>query len=600
MFHPLRRAQVPDLAADQISVPVRTLPLALALLLVLLPQGATAATEAQIIVKREAGLSAAERADIRADADVRFVESLPLPRTELVAAAPGDVGDAVRDLNRDPDVVYAELDRPIQALVSNDTYFEDLWGLENRGDFSLGRSPEDVPALADADMDVVEAWGISTGAGIPVGVMDTGVDATHPDLAPMLEPGRDFVDNDSTPTDANGHGTHVTGTIAAVRDNAQGTVGVAPSARVVPLKVLADDGRGTVSDAIEAYDYASDRGLKVVNASFGALGYVQAERDAIAASPNTLFVVAAGNEGANNDVSSTANYPCAYNLPNILCVGASMHNDQVAEFSNFGSTTVDVFAPGYWIWSTWKGGGYRTDSGTSMATPHVTGAAALLLSRNTALTPTAIRNAIVASADDKPQFDNKSVSDGRANANAALLHINEDADRDSWPNGIDVCPSQAGTANGCPDADGDGRSNTSDACPTVPAQTANGCPVPPPNGDGDSLIDAQDACPGEMAFTANGCPVPALTKLSAAVKKRGARRWVVVRARTTRAAVVRIIVQRKSGRRWVKIKRRTLSTRANRVALTVRRLRRGRHRVVVAVYSNAGSGTTATRRFIVR
>ena len=600
MFTPLRRIQVPDPAADQISVPVRTLPLALALLLVLLPQGAAAATEDQIIVKRDAGLSAAERADIRADADVRFVESLPLPQTEVVAAVPGDVRDALRDLNRDPDVVYAELDRPIQALATNDPLFTSLWALENRGDFTFGRPPEDVPAVADADMDVVDAWGITTGAGTTVGVMDSGVDATHPDLAPNLLPGRDFVGNDSTPTDANGHGTHVTGTIAAVKDNGQGVVGVAPSTRIVPLKVLADDGRGTVSDAIEAYRYARDNGVKIVNASFGAVGYVQAERDAIAGSPNTLFVVAAGNDGTNNDVSSTANYPCAYNLSNILCVGASTHNDEPAEFSNFGSTTVDVFAPGYRIWSTRSGGGNSVLDGTSMATPHVTGAAALLLSQNPGLTPSAIRNAIIASADDKPALNNTSVSDGRANANAALLHVNGDADRDSFPNGVDACPSQAGTAGGCPDADSDGRPNASDACPTVPAATANGCPVPLPNGDGDALADVQDACPAVTAFTANGCPVPALTKLSGTVKKRGSRRWVVVRAKTTRAAVLRILVQRKKGRKWVKVKRRTLSTRANRVVLTVNRLRRGRHRVVVAVYSNAGSGTPATRYFTVR
>src|SRR5918997_1005147 len=216
MFTLLRRTQVPDPLADQISVPVRTLTLALALLLLVLPQGAAAATETQIIVKREAGLTAAERADIRADAEVRFVESLPLPQTELVAAAPGDVSDALRELNRDPDVVYAELDRPIQALATNDPYFQNLWGLENRGDFTLGRSPDDVPALADADMDVVEAWGITSGAGTTVAVMDSGVERTHADLVPNLQSGWDFVNNDSDPADDNGHGTHVAGTIGAV------------------------------------------------------------------------------------------------------------------------------------------------------------------------------------------------------------------------------------------------------------------------------------------------------------------------------------------------------------------------------------------------
>jgi thermitase len=627
---------------DQISVPFRTLPLALALLFLLFPQGAMAATDTQIIVKRDAGLSAAERADIRADADVRFVESLPLPQTELVTAAPGDVRDALRDLNQDPDVVYAELDRPIQTLASNDPNFASLWGLENRGDFSFGSTP----AVLDADMDGVEAWGISVGSGTTVAVMDTGVDASHPDLAANMAPGWDFVDEDSTPTDGDGHGTHVAGTIGAMKDNAIGGVGVAPGARIVPLRVLDDEGDGTVSDAIQAYDYAGDHGIRIVNASLGGIGAVTAERDAIAANPGTLFVVAAGNGGAdgigddNDDVSDAgpngANYPCAYNLPNVLCVGASMHNDRPARFSNFGSTTVDVFAPGYGISSTWTGGGHQTLSGTSMATPHVAGAAALIRTQNPGMSPAAIRAAIVASADDTPDLMNKSVSDGRANVNATLLQLDDDADRDNWPNTIDTCPSQAGTASGCPDADGDGvrdttdncptvsnagqqngdgradggdacdndldndgRANGADSCPTVFALTANGCP-PPSNIDGDARHDAIDACPTERAETLNGCPVPSLTALSGKVVKRGSLRSVIVRARTTRAAVLRIVVQRKTGRRWVKVKRRTLATRRNRVVLTVNRLRRGRHRVVVAVYSNAGSGTPATRRFTVR
>ena len=150
-----------------------------------------------------------------------------------------------------------------------------------------------------------------------------------------------------------------------MKDNSVGGVGVAPNTRIVTLKVLDDNGSGTVSDAIEAYHYAGDHGITIVNASLGGIGSVTAERDAIAANPDVLFVVAAGNGGAddigddNDDVNDRgpdgANYPCSYNLPNVLCVGASMHDDQPAEFSNFGATTVDVFAPGYRISSTKTG-----------------------------------------------------------------------------------------------------------------------------------------------------------------------------------------------------------------------------------------------------
>ena len=198
-------------------VGIRSIPLAL-LTLALLPASAAATPTTQIIVKREPGLSGAERADIRADADVRFVETLPLPSTEVVAAEPGDVSDALRDLNADPDVVYAERDRPIRATASDDPIFPYLWGLENRGDI------EDpfVTEVADADTDAPEAWSSSTGAGQTVAVVDSGVDLDHPDLAGQLLDGWDYVGDDDVPEDGEGHGTHVTGTIAAVKDNQEG------------------------------------------------------------------------------------------------------------------------------------------------------------------------------------------------------------------------------------------------------------------------------------------------------------------------------------------------------------------------------------------
>ena len=486
-------------------------------LLALLPASAVANPATEIIVKREGGLNAAERAEIRADADVRLVERLPLPRTEVVAAERGDVQDALRDLNRDPDVVYAEPNRPVQAFT-NDEFFDYLWGLENHGDFLFGSDA----AVADADMDVPDAWTHSTGAGRTVAVVDSGVDAAHPDLGGRVTMGWDFVENDPYANDEDGHGTHVAGTIAAERDNVVGIAGVAPDTRILPLRVLDEDGQGTVADVIKAYDYAGDHDVAVVNASLGGEGFVLSEYEAIQRNPNTLFVVAAGNGGLDgvgddNDSSPHANYPCAYNLPNILCVGASKHDDERATFSNFGETTVDVFAPGYGIYSTLPNGEYDFNSGTSMATPHVSGLAALLIARNTELAPADVKNAVLTTAEPKPDFANRAVSEGRANADDALLGI--DFDSDGVVDGQDNCPALSnpgqedvapadGIGDACapaPDADGDGVT-TADDCPAEPAAyAADGCPSADPTADGDYWPADLDQCPG-LAGTAQGCP----------------------------------------------------------------------------------------------
>ena len=396
--------------------PLRLLPLAL-LGALSLAAPAQAAVEEEIIVKRAPGLTAAERADVRADADVEFESALRLPRVELVRAEPGERAEALAALNADPDVIWAEPNRE-RRIATSDSLYGLLWGLENTGQFvrTAGGTP-------DADIDAPEAWATSRGHGVTVAVMDTGVQPDHPDLSVLT--GENFVDGDSTTADGHGHGTHVAGTIAAL-ENVVGVVGVAPEAQILPVRVLDDDGSGSVADVAQGFDWAGDEDVRIVNASLGSSGYSQLERDAIGAHPNTLFVVSAGNggpDGIGDDNDVTPTYPCRYNLPNILCVGASDQDDVPAGFSNFGDTSVDLFAPGTDIASTWKSSSYVYSDGTSMASPHVAGAAALLAASAPGAGPALLVQALLAGADAKPALGCLAGTGARLNAAAALTAL---------------------------------------------------------------------------------------------------------------------------------------------------------------------------------
>jgi thermitase len=372
----------------------------------------------QIIVKRQPGLSAAERADVRADADVTLQHTLSIAGIEVVRPDDGDRARALDELRADPDVVWAEPDRLRRAAA--DPLAGLLWGLHNTGQTVWGSA-----GTFDADIDAPEAWNVTRGAGATVAVVDTGVDTGHPDLASRLLPGYDWVDDDSDPFDLTGHGTHVAGTVAAAEDGA-GVVGVAPEAQVIPLRVLDASGWGSSSDVAAAFASAGDDGVRVVNASLGSTGYSSAERQAISDHPGTLYVVAAGNDNVN--VDTAARYPCAYPEANVLCVGATDFNDSRASFSNFGATRVDLFAPGTRTVSTYPLGmasafstdGYEILQGTSMATPHVAGAAALVAAAHPDYSAAQIKAAIMASANPLASLAGKAVVAGRLNAAAAL------------------------------------------------------------------------------------------------------------------------------------------------------------------------------------
>ncbi|MDH6096172.1 S8 family serine peptidase, partial [Umezakia ovalisporum] len=299
------------------------------------------------------------------------------------------------------------------ATIPNDPSFNLLWGLHNTG--QTGGTP-------DVDIDAPEAWDIQTGnPDLVIGVIDTGVDYTHPDLVGNIWTnigeiagdgidndgngyiddirGWDFAYNDNNPMDVHGHGTHVSGTIAGKGNNAVGVTGVAWNAKIMPLKFLDDTGSGWISDAILAVEYATAQGVKLTNNSWGGGGYSQGLYDAIAAAGDagSLFIAAAGNESNNND--SSPSYPASYNLDNIISVAAITHWDGLSSFSNYGLTTVDLGAPGSDIYSTVPGNSYDSYSGTSMASPHVAGAAALLWSENPTWTAQQVKDVLLQTVD---------------------------------------------------------------------------------------------------------------------------------------------------------------------------------------------------------
>ncbi|MBM4148997.1 MAG: hypothetical protein FJ224_08125 [Lentisphaerae bacterium] len=308
----------------------------------------------------------------------------------------------------------------------------------------------------DADIDAPEAWDISTGStNIVVGVIDTGIDYNHPDLAanmwvntlelngtPGVDDdgngfiddvhGYDFVNDDGDPMDDHFHGTHCAGTIGGVGNNGIGVAGVCWTVRMMGLKFLSSEGGGNSSDAMEAVYYATANGAKLTSNSWGGGGYDNALRDAIidAGNHGLLFVAAAGNSAGNNDVFPT--YPGSYDCSNIIAVAATDYNDALAGFSCYGATTVDIGAPGVNILSCFPthmtqamtDGGYSTNyasiSGTSMATPAVAGACALLALVHPELTLAQWRAQLLLQADPVPALEGKCFTGARLNVFQAL------------------------------------------------------------------------------------------------------------------------------------------------------------------------------------
>jgi subtilisin family serine protease/subtilase family serine protease len=346
-----------------------------------------------------------------------------------------------------PAVRYVEPNWVITLSESGDPLTPQLWGLIN-----IGQSVNGMPGgRIGADIGADSAWMLSTGStDYVVAIVDSGVDYTHPDLRPNLWAapsaftvtvagqtiscpagtyGFDAIGRTCDPMDDHNHGTHVAGTIGAAGANGVGVAGVNWTARMMALRFVDQSGHGTTADAIAALEFAiavrrhfsasGQADVRVLSNSWGTRAYSQALADTIAAAAaeNMLFVAAAGNSGYSNDLLPM--YPASYALPNVIAVAATTNTDGRAWFSNFGVNSVHLGAPGVDILSTVRGGAYGFSSGTSMAAPHVSGVAALVLSR-CALDTAALKAALLDTVERSAALAGVTVTGGRLDAYSAL------------------------------------------------------------------------------------------------------------------------------------------------------------------------------------
>lgn len=401
----------------------------------------------RILVKVEEEAPAGAIRDANRENGGRLEEKIPHSELSVIDLPGGiSVAEAVERYEASPEVEYAEPDYLLYAQEQpNDPDFSKMYNLKNTGQYQ---------GTIDSDIDATEAWDAATGdPGTTVAVIDSGIDTNHPDLRnniwtnPDEIPGNgvdddkntyvddvhgwDFVNNDAGVFDGSGdgHGTHVAGIIAAEGNNLLGVTGINWRAKIMPLKFMYN-GKGTVSDAVKALDYAIAEGARISNNSYGWYDncggcFARSLRDAIAAANEHehLFVAAAGNgfdDYAGDDNDQLPFYPANYDIPNIVSVAATNQQDTLTSFSNYGANTVDLGAPGKTILSTVPGGGYSYGEGTSMAAPHVAGAAALILSHDPGLGADAVKARLVESVDKKPPLEGKLVSGGRLNVARAL------------------------------------------------------------------------------------------------------------------------------------------------------------------------------------
>lgn len=389
-------------------------------------------------------------------------------------ARAADVQAIIRELQADPEVEFAE---PNYYVKSQSTGVE----REISAQEFQAMGSEGAMSQTQAGIQAEAAWGILTPGQAPVvvAIIDTGVDYNHEVFvdanAIWTNPyevagngidddgngyvddvlGWNFVSNSANPLDDDGHGTHVAGIVLGVTQNIHANVLTAAKIKIMPLKFLDANGVGTTSDAIEAIYYAANNGARVLNNSWGGGGFSQALVNAIsyAYGKKSVFVAAAGNAAANNDASPT--YPANYGFPNLLSVAATNDWDNLANFSNYGKETVHMGSPGVSILSTLPNGTYGFANGTSMATPFVSGVAALMLRESPTMNGYQIRQLILSGSDSAESLSNKVSTAGRLNVYSSVQSAKTTAPDDTMPaydasvNSAARAPAEAKMATGC-------------------------------------------------------------------------------------------------------------------------------------------------------
>jgi subtilisin family serine protease len=410
-------------------------------------KGKRRAVPGEVLIKYRAGVAASEQESALQRAGLQVIRRSAILGT-IRCRTNKSVDAVLQQCKTDSNIEYVEPNYYLYAVetipegapfsfkqnsprIPSDTRFNEQWNMNNSN---------------DADIDAPEAWATQTGSNdVLVAVIDTGVDYDHEDLKEQMwiNPGesgngkeRNGVDDDNNgykddyrgwnfasdnndPYDDNQHGTHCAGVVGAVGNNGKGVAGVNWRVKIMALKFLGRDGSGTTEDAAEAIIYAAKMGAKITSNSWGGGENSRTLQDAIqfAHDRGSLFVAAAGNESSNTD--NTANYPSTYNVPNVVAVASSDRNDALSSFSNYGRYTVDLAAPGSSILSAQPLSRYQLLSGTSMATPHVAGAAALIWAQYPTLNMKQIIVRMYGSTDRKNAFVNRMATGGRLNlANA--------------------------------------------------------------------------------------------------------------------------------------------------------------------------------------
>ena len=404
----------------------------------------------------------------------------------IIKIPKGKVKEKIKDYQKNPEVEYAEPNYLMFALDSNDTAYSNQWALNNTAQtiyHGSGNSADPVDetnpignGTNDADVDWKEAWNNfadSNFNNVIVAIVDSGIDETHPDLNDKIVAGYDFVGKDNNPHDGYGHGTHVAGTAAAETNNNTGVAGVAFSdnVKIMPIRVLNNDGWGYTSNVVKGIKYAVDNGAKVINLSLGG-GQSKTLERAIkyAWDKGAVLAAAAGNDG-----NAAKYYPASYSK--VISVAATDYNDSAADFSNYNDE-VDISAPGVNVFSTFpayefvletkygRSRNYDVASGTSMAVPHIAGLAGLLFAQDSNRDNADVRNIIETTANDLgTEGRDNHFGYGRINVYTALSYGSCASDDDCSSG--EICCSGKCIAPVCTESGGecnDGENCTADTC----------------------------------------------------------------------------------------------------------------------------------------